>query len=101
MATVRTATTRGITAEERSKMMKLFWDAIGSEFGGRHELYELNYFGPPELNHLGMLEIAKHDGSIDRWRSLVDTCMADYDRSGWTAPDPDDRALTKGEEKGK
>jgi 4-hydroxyphenylacetate 3-monooxygenase len=85
--------TGGITAEERSKVMKLFWDAIGSEFGGRHELYELNFFGPPELNHLGMMEIAKHDGSIDRYRALVDRCMADYDRSGWTAPDlinPDD-----------
>ncbi|MFN8201237.1 MAG: 4-hydroxyphenylacetate 3-hydroxylase N-terminal domain-containing protein [Solirubrobacteraceae bacterium] len=85
--------TGGITAEERSKVMKLFWDAIGSEFGGRHELYELNYFGPPELNHLGMMEIARHDGSIDRWRGLVDRCLADYDRSGWTAPDlvnPDD-----------
>ncbi|MGU0042611.1 4-hydroxyphenylacetate 3-hydroxylase C-terminal domain-containing protein [Escherichia coli] len=21
------------------------WDAIGSEFGGRHELYEINYSG--------------------------------------------------------
>jgi 4-hydroxyphenylacetate 3-monooxygenase len=88
--------TGGITAEERSKVMKLFWDAIGSEFGGRHELYELNYFGPPELNHLGMLQIARADGSIDGWRELVDRCMGDYDRHGWTAPDlinPDDVAV--------
>jgi aromatic ring hydroxylase len=26
----------------RVKLMKLMWDAIGSEFGGRHELYERN-----------------------------------------------------------
>ena len=25
--------------------MQLLWDAIGSEFGGRHELYEINYSG--------------------------------------------------------
>jgi len=24
------------------KLMKLLWDAVGSEFGGRHELYEIN-----------------------------------------------------------
>jgi 4-hydroxyphenylacetate 3-monooxygenase len=86
----------GIGAEERSKVMKLFWDAIGSEFGGRHELYELNYFGPPELNHLGMLQVAQADGSIERWRELTDRCMADYDRHGWTAADlinPDDVAV--------
>jgi 4-hydroxyphenylacetate 3-monooxygenase len=90
--------TGGITAVERSKTMKLLWDAIGSEFGGRHELYELNYFGPPELNHLGMLEIAKTDGSIDRWRDLADRCMSDYDLQGWTAPDlinPGDVSATR------
>ena len=30
---------------ERIKILKLMWDAIGSEFGGRHELYEINYSG--------------------------------------------------------
>jgi 4-hydroxyphenylacetate 3-monooxygenase len=33
---------------DRVKLMKLMWDAIGSEFGGRHELYERNYFGNHE-----------------------------------------------------
>ncbi len=28
--------------------MKLLWDAIGTEFGGRHELYERNYAGNHE-----------------------------------------------------
>ena len=28
--------------------MKLLWDAIGTEFGGRHELYECNYSGNHE-----------------------------------------------------
>ncbi|UGS37312.1 4-hydroxyphenylacetate 3-hydroxylase N-terminal domain-containing protein [Capillimicrobium parvum] len=79
--------TGGITAEERSKTMKLFWDAIGSEFGGRHELYELNYFGPPELNHLRCLWGAEEYGALAEWRELVDRCMGDYDLHGWTAPD--------------
>jgi aromatic ring hydroxylase len=30
------------TAVERIKLFKLLWDAIGTEFGGRHELYERN-----------------------------------------------------------
>ena len=31
----------GIGYKERIKIMKLLWDAIGTEFGGRHELYEI------------------------------------------------------------
>src|SRR5512132_4128044 len=33
----------GAAASERVKLMKLLWDAVGTEFGGRHELYERNY----------------------------------------------------------
>lgn len=35
--------------EERIKILKLMWDAIGSKFGGRHELYEINYTGSQDL----------------------------------------------------
>ena len=38
----------GIDYKERIKIMKLLWDAIGTEFGGRHELYERNYAGNHE-----------------------------------------------------
>ena len=38
----------GIGYKERIKVMKLLWDAIGTEFGGRHELYEMNYAGNHE-----------------------------------------------------
>ena len=37
----------GTDAVERIKLMKLLWDAMGTEFGGRHELYERNYAGAP------------------------------------------------------
>jgi 4-hydroxyphenylacetate 3-monooxygenase len=31
---------------ERVKLMKLAWDAVGSEFGSRHLQYEMFYSGP-------------------------------------------------------
>lgn len=73
-----------LTALDRSKTMKLLWDAIGSEFGARHELYELNYFGNPESNYLGTLATAQNDGMLDQMRDLVETCMGEYDENGWT-----------------
>ncbi len=33
-------------SEDRVKLMKLAWDAIGSEFGSRHLQYEMFYSGP-------------------------------------------------------
>ena len=44
-STATCAAPNGIDAVERVKLMKLLWDAIGTEFGGRHELYERNYSG--------------------------------------------------------
>lgn len=37
----------GTPAEERIKLFKLAWDAVGSEFAGRHQQYELFYSGAP------------------------------------------------------
>lgn len=39
----------GMDFEERIKILKLMWDAIGSEFGGHHELYEINYTDSQDL----------------------------------------------------
>ncbi|MFE6848902.1 4-hydroxyphenylacetate 3-hydroxylase family protein [Streptomyces sp. NPDC057686] len=77
----------GNAALSRSKTMKLLWDSIGSEFGARHELYELNYFSQPETNHIRNFLRAQHDGTLNRMRGLVEVCMSDYDVTGWTAPD--------------
>ena len=38
----------GYKAEERVKLLKLLWDCMATEFGGRHELYEINYGGSTE-----------------------------------------------------
>ena len=53
----------GYSADERVKLMKLMWDAIGSEFGGRHELYERNYFGNHESIRFETLMVADVTGA--------------------------------------
>lgn len=35
----------GISGRDKAALMKLAWDLCGSEFGARHELYEMNYAG--------------------------------------------------------
>ena len=35
----------GIDGLAKTRLMKLAWDLCGSEFGARHELYEMNYAG--------------------------------------------------------
>lgn len=77
----------GLSVYDRSKTMKLLWDAIGSEFGARHELYELNYFGQPEVNHLLALDEARRSGYLDQARAMTELCMSEYDLSGWTSDD--------------
>ena len=83
----------GIDYKERIKIMKLLWDAIGTEFGGRHELYEYNYAGNHEDIRIHALLNAKGSGAYDRMIALAEQCMADYDEDGWTGDtwiDPDD-----------
>ena len=76
-------------------MMKLLWDAIGTEFGGRHELYERNYAGNHEDIRIQTLWNAHNSGSFAEMTALAEQCMAEYDENGWTDPswlDPDDVA---------
>lgn len=77
---------RGSTgsAHDRIKVFKLLWDAIGSEFGSRHTLYERNYGGSPELVRLNVVDFAEQRGRLDDMVELVRECMADYDLDGWT-----------------
>lgn len=74
----------GIGAEERVKIMKLLWDSVGTEFGGRHELYEMNYAGGWEDIRAQTLTNAQRGGDLAKMEALVDRCMADYDLNGWT-----------------
>ena len=75
-----------IDYKERIKIMKLLWDAIGTEFGARHELYEMDYSGSHELVRLFPLQQAQASGTLGEMEALVERCMADYDENGWRHP---------------
>jgi 4-hydroxyphenylacetate 3-monooxygenase len=83
----------GIEALDKVKLMKLLWDSIGSEFGGRHELYERSYSGSHELTKLECYWMANGDGTVARLKEFTEQCMSEYDLDGWTLPglvNPDD-----------
>ena len=71
---------------ERIKILKLLWDAVGTEFAGRHELYERNYSGGWEDIRAQVLTGARRGGSLREMEALVDQCMSEYDTTGWTDP---------------
>jgi 4-hydroxyphenylacetate 3-monooxygenase len=77
----------GYKAEERVKLMKLLWDSIASEFGGRHELYEINYGGSTEEIRRYCLFGAEASGNAEKFKGFAEQCMAEYDLDGWTVPD--------------
>jgi 4-hydroxyphenylacetate 3-monooxygenase len=76
----------GIDYKERIKIMKLLWDAIGSEFGARHEFYEMNYSVSHELIRVFQLQQAQGNGVLKAMEALAEQCMADYDENGWCHP---------------
>jgi len=82
----------GHDAESRVKTLKLLWDAIGTEFGGRHELYERNYAGNHENIRIENLLIANAHGIDKALVGFAEQCMAEYNLDGWTVGDliPDD-----------
>ena len=83
LARARNVLTRG----ERIKILKLLWDSVGTEFAGRHELYERNYSGGWEDIRAQALTGAERGGSLKAMEALVDQCLADYDENGWTGTD--------------
>jgi 4-hydroxyphenylacetate 3-monooxygenase len=83
----------GSSALDRVKLMKLLWDAMGTEFGGGHELYKRNYSGSNEAIRMHTLLAAIASGQADRFKGFAEQCMAKYDLASWTVPDlinPDD-----------
>lgn len=74
----------GMDHVERIKILKLMWDAIGSRFGGRHELYEINYSGSQDEIRLQCLRQAQSSGNMDKMMAMVDRCLSEYDQNGWT-----------------
>ncbi len=60
---------------------------FGSEFGGRHELYERNYAGNHEEIRIQALFGAMATGQTQLYKGFAEQCMAEYDINGWTTPD--------------
>ena len=77
----------GMVALDRVKLLKLLWDAIGSEFGGRHELYETNYAGSYEAIRVETMYGAQATGELAAMQQSVKDFMAEYDLDGWTSSD--------------
>ncbi len=62
------------SAEDRVKLLKLAWDLIGTEFGGRQMQYEMFYAGAPFITQ------ARNYMAYD-WKRpgrLVEECLAQY-----------------------
>jgi 4-hydroxyphenylacetate 3-monooxygenase len=68
-------------AVERVKLLKLAWDAIGSEFAGRHQQYEMFYAGDPSV--VNMREFREY-----RWPLAVDLIDRTLERTVRAAPSP-------------
>jgi 4-hydroxyphenylacetate 3-monooxygenase len=64
----------GVPAEERVKLFKLAWDAVGSEFGGRHTQYEMFYAGAPYVAK----GYAYRHYDFDEALALVDRALSEY-----------------------
>jgi 4-hydroxyphenylacetate 3-monooxygenase len=62
------------TPEDRVKLFKLAWDAVGSEFGSRHTQYEMFYAGAGSVTK-------GHSFRCYNWQTasgLVERCLAGY-----------------------
>jgi 4-hydroxyphenylacetate 3-monooxygenase len=73
-------------AEERVKLFKLIWDAIGTEFGARHELYEINYSGNHEQVRMDVVKFSQRNKLVEQFIGMAEACMTDYDLDGWKSP---------------
>ncbi|MGA5099184.1 4-hydroxyphenylacetate 3-hydroxylase family protein [Streptomyces lavendulocolor] len=68
----------GTPAEDRVKLLKLAWDALGSEFAGRHEQYERFYHGAP---HVYLTQQA-WEGGGPACEALARACLDGYGLGG-------------------
>ena len=77
----------GYDAVDRTKLMKALWDAVGTEFGGRHELYERNYSGNHENVKAEILFASEAQGEVEKMTGFAESFLGEYDLDGWTVPD--------------
>jgi 4-hydroxyphenylacetate 3-monooxygenase len=72
----RFITSPGLDSVERTKLFKLAWDLVGSEFAGRHAQYELFYAGSRSMT-TAVRAYRSYD--FAGARALVDRCLAGYE----------------------
>lgn len=70
----RTQKSPACSPEERVKLFKLAWDAVGSEFASRHTQYEMFYAGASYVTKGNSFRTYDWDGAT----GLVDRHMASY-----------------------
>ncbi|MFF0448497.1 4-hydroxyphenylacetate 3-hydroxylase family protein [Streptomyces sp. NPDC004609] len=70
--------TPGTPAKDRIKLLKLAWDALGSEFAARHEQYERFYHGAPHV----YLTMQNWAGGAQNCERLATACLDGYDLDG-------------------
>jgi 4-hydroxyphenylacetate 3-monooxygenase len=68
----------GTASLDRVKLLKLAWDAIGSEFAGRHLQYEMFYSGAPFVTKTHMFRSYDFAGA----QALVKKALDGYDVNG-------------------
>lgn len=64
-----------MTPEEKVKLFKLAWDAVGSEFASRHTQYEMFYAGAPFTTRGNSYRTYDWQAASD----MVDSMLASYD----------------------
>jgi aromatic ring hydroxylase len=65
------------SARERVQVMKLAWDAVASEFGGRQEIYEIFFAGDPFLSrqlHYFTPRRGQYQAQVERLLRESDAC---------------------------
>ena len=60
------------SARDRVQLMKLAWDAVATQFGGRQDIYEIFFSGDPELKR----QLHYHTPRRDRYIGMVDKLLA-------------------------
>jgi|DewCreStandDraft_4_1066084.scaffolds.fasta_scaffold06204_7 4-hydroxyphenylacetate 3-monooxygenase len=74
--------TASIEALERHKLYKLAWDLVGSEFAGRHMLYEKFYAG----NSLIVRNQSDREAPWEKFHEKVDRLLAAVEVPGFDVP---------------
>ncbi len=61
-----------VDGKRKTQLLKLAWDTCGSDFGARHELYEMNYAGDRGVLMMG---IEREYGRKQDWLDFLDEFM--------------------------